>query len=164
MGPDQEANDEVERRGVAPTSNEADLSRSSTASFVHRRYSPRSLEPIARPPPASHRVSSTSQQQWTPQCDWRKEYSSKITHGNASVITRDRLINAANIGRKIEHGEAVDEKRKAECHNKWPRGHAEAVRGQCEHNRKKRGLGWFHITEYPRPRDETRNPNPRRQG
>jgi len=153
-----------ERRAVAQTPNEADLSQSSTPSLVHRRYAPRSLEPIVRPPPASHRISSTSQQQRTSQCDWRKEYSSKITQGNASVITRDRLINTAHVRREIEHGEAVDEKRNAERHNKWPRGHAEAVRGQCEHNRKKRGLGWIHITEYPRPRDKSRNPNPRRQG
>jgi hypothetical protein len=80
------------------------------------------------------------------------------------VITRDRLINSAHIRREIEHGEAVNKKRKAECHNKWPRGHAEAVRAQCERHRKKRGLGWLHITEDARPRDKTRNPNPSRQG
>jgi hypothetical protein len=33
-------NDEVERRGVAPTCNEADLSQSSTPSLVHRRCDP----------------------------------------------------------------------------------------------------------------------------
>src|ERR1700723_3676885 len=42
------ANDEVERRGVAPASNGADLSRSSTPSLAHRRRDPRSLEPIVR--------------------------------------------------------------------------------------------------------------------
>ena len=42
------SNDEVERRGVAPTKNEADLSQSSTASLAHRRRGPRSLEPIVR--------------------------------------------------------------------------------------------------------------------
>jgi len=36
--PDQEANDEVERRGAAPKSDEADSSRSSTLSLAHRRY------------------------------------------------------------------------------------------------------------------------------
>src|SRR5665213_972218 len=41
-------NDEVERRGTSPTSNEADLSRSSTPSLAHRRRDPRSLEPIVR--------------------------------------------------------------------------------------------------------------------
>src|SRR6266404_2873062 len=39
-------NDEVERRGVALPTNEADLSRSSTPSLAHRTYAPRSLEPI----------------------------------------------------------------------------------------------------------------------
>ena len=34
------SNDEVERRGVAPTSNEAHLSRSSTLSLAHRRRDP----------------------------------------------------------------------------------------------------------------------------
>jgi hypothetical protein len=42
------SNNEVERRGVAPTSNETDLSRSSTISLARRRCSPRSLEPIVR--------------------------------------------------------------------------------------------------------------------
>ena len=41
-------NDEVERRGAAPTSNEADLSQSSTHSLSHRRRDPRSLDPIVR--------------------------------------------------------------------------------------------------------------------
>lgn len=41
-------NDEVERRGVAPTSSEAVLSQSSTPSLAHRRRSPRSREPIVR--------------------------------------------------------------------------------------------------------------------
>jgi hypothetical protein len=41
-------NDEAERRGVAPTTNEADLSRSSTPSLAQRRRGPRSLEPIVR--------------------------------------------------------------------------------------------------------------------
>jgi hypothetical protein len=81
----------------APTSNKDTLSQSSTPSLVHRRYAPRSLEPIVRPPPASYRVSSTAQQRRTPQCDWRKEYSPKITHGNASVITRDQRINTAHM-------------------------------------------------------------------
>jgi hypothetical protein len=44
-----DANDEVERRGVAPTSNEADLSQSSTPFLAYRRRDPRSLEPIVRP-------------------------------------------------------------------------------------------------------------------
>jgi hypothetical protein len=34
------ANDEVERRGAAPTSNEADLSGSSTLSLIHRKFRP----------------------------------------------------------------------------------------------------------------------------
>src|ERR1700676_3747741 len=42
------SNDEVERRGVAPTTNEADLSSSSTYSMANRRCGPRSLEPIVR--------------------------------------------------------------------------------------------------------------------
>jgi hypothetical protein len=42
------SNDEVERRGVALPTNEADLSQSSTLSLVHRRRGPRSLEPIVR--------------------------------------------------------------------------------------------------------------------
>src|SRR5580658_4417410 len=42
------SNDEVERREVAPTSNEADLSQSSTPSLARRRRDPRSLEPIVR--------------------------------------------------------------------------------------------------------------------
>jgi hypothetical protein len=37
-------NDEVERRGASPTTNEADLSQSSTPSLAHRRRDPRSLE------------------------------------------------------------------------------------------------------------------------
>ena len=41
-------NDEVERRGDAPPSNEADLFQSSTPSLAHRRRDPRSLEPIVR--------------------------------------------------------------------------------------------------------------------
>jgi hypothetical protein len=41
-------NDEVERRGVALTPNEADLSRSSIPSLAHRSRAPRSLEPIVR--------------------------------------------------------------------------------------------------------------------
>jgi hypothetical protein len=42
------SNDEVERRGVASPTNEGDLSQSSTSSLAHRRYDPRSLEPIVR--------------------------------------------------------------------------------------------------------------------
>jgi hypothetical protein len=42
----QPSNDEVERHGVAPPSNEADLSPSSIPSLAHRRRDPRSLEPI----------------------------------------------------------------------------------------------------------------------
>jgi hypothetical protein len=42
-------NDEIERCGVAPTPNEADLPQSSTPSLAHRSYDPReSLEPIVR--------------------------------------------------------------------------------------------------------------------
>src|ERR1700730_7827877 len=41
-------NDEVERREVAPATDEADLSRSSTPASVHRRRGPRSLEPFVR--------------------------------------------------------------------------------------------------------------------
>src|SRR5580704_15795789 len=44
MGP----NDEVERRGASPASNEGTLSQSSTPSLAHRRRGPRSLEPIVR--------------------------------------------------------------------------------------------------------------------
>jgi hypothetical protein len=36
----QSPNDEVERRGVVPTTNEADLSKSSTSSLAHRRRGP----------------------------------------------------------------------------------------------------------------------------
>src|SRR5580658_7800961 len=42
------ANDEVERRAVAPRSSEVDLSQSSIPSLAHRRRAPRSLEPIVR--------------------------------------------------------------------------------------------------------------------
>jgi hypothetical protein len=42
------SNDEVERRGGALSTNEADLFQSSTPSLAHRRYSPRSLQPIVR--------------------------------------------------------------------------------------------------------------------
>ena len=41
-------NDEVERRGVAPTQTKLTLSQSSTPSLAHRRCHPRSLEPIVR--------------------------------------------------------------------------------------------------------------------
>jgi hypothetical protein len=41
-------NDEVERRWASPTSDEVDLSQSSTPSLAHRRRDPRSLEPIVR--------------------------------------------------------------------------------------------------------------------
>jgi hypothetical protein len=41
-------NDEVERRGVATSTNEAALSQSSTPSLAQRRRDPRSLEPIVR--------------------------------------------------------------------------------------------------------------------
>jgi hypothetical protein len=42
-------NDEVERRGAAPPTNEADSSRSSTRSLAHRScVAPRSLQPIVR--------------------------------------------------------------------------------------------------------------------
>ena len=41
-------NDEVERRGVAPQSNEGTSSPSSTPSLAYRRRDPRSLEPIVR--------------------------------------------------------------------------------------------------------------------
>jgi len=80
------------------------------------------------------------------------------------VITGGRLVDSAHIWREIEHGEAVDEEREAECHNKWPGGDAKAVRDQCEHNRKKRRFGWFQITQYTRPRDKASKPNPSRQG
>src|ERR1700674_5132768 len=43
-----DANDEVERRGVALPTNEADLSQSSTPSLAHRTRDPRPLEPIIR--------------------------------------------------------------------------------------------------------------------
>jgi len=43
------SNDEVERRGASPASNEGTLSQSSTLSLAHRRRHPRSLEPIVRP-------------------------------------------------------------------------------------------------------------------
>jgi hypothetical protein len=46
--PDQEANDEVERRGGALPANEADLSQSSILSLAKRSRGPRSLEPIVR--------------------------------------------------------------------------------------------------------------------
>jgi hypothetical protein len=42
------SNDEVERRGIATPTNEADLSKSSIPSLAHRRCAPRSLEPIVR--------------------------------------------------------------------------------------------------------------------
>ena len=42
------SNDEAERRRIAPTTNEADLSQSSTPSLAQRRRDPRSLEPIVR--------------------------------------------------------------------------------------------------------------------
>src|SRR5580658_3489974 len=42
------SNDEVERRGVSPASNEGSLSRSSILSLAQRRRAPRSLEPIVR--------------------------------------------------------------------------------------------------------------------
>ena len=42
------SNDEVERRGASPESNEGTLSRSSTPTMAHRRRDPRSLEPIVR--------------------------------------------------------------------------------------------------------------------
>ena len=42
------SNNEAERREVAPTSNEADLSQSSIPSLAHLRRAPRSLEPIVR--------------------------------------------------------------------------------------------------------------------
>src|SRR5580692_3241041 len=41
-------NDEVERRGASPASNEGTLSQSSTSSLAHRRRVPRSLEPMVR--------------------------------------------------------------------------------------------------------------------
>jgi len=44
-----DSNDEVERRGASPASNEGTLSQSSTHSLAHRRRDPRSLEPIVRP-------------------------------------------------------------------------------------------------------------------
>jgi hypothetical protein len=40
------SNDEVERRGASPASNEGTLSQPSTPSLAHRRCDPRSLEPI----------------------------------------------------------------------------------------------------------------------
>src|SRR5260221_14455490 len=43
------SNDEVERRGFAPTTNEDALSQSSTPSLPYRSCGPRSLEPIVRP-------------------------------------------------------------------------------------------------------------------
>jgi hypothetical protein len=42
------ANVEVEQRGASPTTNEADLSGSSTPSTRYRRRGPRSLQPIVR--------------------------------------------------------------------------------------------------------------------
>jgi len=41
-------NDEVERRGSSPASNEGSLSKSSNPSLANRRRDPRSLEPIVR--------------------------------------------------------------------------------------------------------------------
>jgi hypothetical protein len=41
-------NDEVDRRGYAPTINEAALSRSSTLSLAYRSCGPRSVQPIVR--------------------------------------------------------------------------------------------------------------------
>src|SRR6266403_2005582 len=41
-------NNEVERRGASPASNEGTLFPSSTSSLAHRRRDPRSLEPIVR--------------------------------------------------------------------------------------------------------------------
>src|SRR5882757_9373439 len=42
------SNDELERRGTSPASNEGTLSQSSTPSLSHRSYASRSLEPIVR--------------------------------------------------------------------------------------------------------------------
>jgi hypothetical protein len=42
------SNDQVERRGASPASNEGSLSRSSTFSLSHRSCGPRSLEPVVR--------------------------------------------------------------------------------------------------------------------
>src|ERR1700722_20593266 len=54
-----ESNDEVERRGASPASNEAALSESSTPSLAHRRrYGPRSLEPNVRGRFPSHTIAS----------------------------------------------------------------------------------------------------------
>src|ERR1700737_192949 len=44
-------NDEVERRGDAAPTNEADLSQSSTPSLAHRSCNPRSLELLKWTPP-----------------------------------------------------------------------------------------------------------------
>jgi hypothetical protein len=44
----QRSNNEAERRGIAPTTNEADLSQSSTPSLAQRSCGPRSLQPIVR--------------------------------------------------------------------------------------------------------------------
>ena len=49
-------NDEVERRGIATPTNEADLSKSSIPSLAHRRCAPRSLEPIVRRTEYNHWV------------------------------------------------------------------------------------------------------------
>src|SRR5258708_39147741 len=45
---DMTLNDEVERRGASPASNESTLSQSSTTSRADRRCGPRSLEPFVR--------------------------------------------------------------------------------------------------------------------
>jgi hypothetical protein len=42
------SNDEVERRGIAPTQSEGTLSQSFTIPLAHRSCGPRSLEPIVR--------------------------------------------------------------------------------------------------------------------
>jgi len=42
------SNDEVERCGASPASNEGTLSKSSSSSLAQRRRAPRSLKPIVR--------------------------------------------------------------------------------------------------------------------
>jgi hypothetical protein len=60
------SNDEVERRGSAPTPTEADLSQSSIVSLGHRRRDhPRSLEPMVRKQHAEHTNLLTEEEEAT---------------------------------------------------------------------------------------------------
>jgi hypothetical protein len=86
------SNDEVERRGVAPTTNEADLSQTSTPSLAYRRCNRRDRSNLGLDCRATTapKLPLNSAEELTPSLARRKDST-----GNPATSAQRRLLNTA---------------------------------------------------------------------